>query len=106
MRMAVVATLVVFIAGTAKAQSLGSMEIANQLGSVLAAEQFCGLSYNKTAISKFIDAKVSAKDMGFAPMLETMVAGAKFQQNGMSQSLKTAHCRQINRVAKAYGFIN
>ena len=106
MRIAVVATLVVFLAGAAKAQSMDSMEIANQLGSVLASEQFCGLSYNQDAISKFIDTKVAAKDMGFAPMLETMVAGAKFQQNGMSQSLKTAHCRQISRVAKAYGFIN
>jgi hypothetical protein len=88
----------------AMSQSLETMTLANNLGSVLASEEKCGLSFNQKAIEAFIEKKVSADDMGFASTLNTMTSGSKAQLQRMSQSALTAHCTQIRRVAKSYGF--
>jgi len=82
-----------------------SMETANNLGSVIAAEKFCGLKYDQEAISKFIQANVKDTDIGFASTLSSMVNNHKFIQESMSKSQKTAHCHQISRVAKRFGFV-
>jgi hypothetical protein len=83
-----------------------STQIALELGSVLASEAECGLSYNQQAIEAFIERKVDASDMGFASTLQAMTSGSKFQIEGMTPSQRTAHCVQIRRVAKKYGFVN
>jgi hypothetical protein len=82
-----------------------SLLLANELGSVLAAEDFCGLSYDQAAIQAFIESKVKADDMGFAGDLQMQTQGQAYFQNQMSISQKTAHCAQIVRVAKSYGFV-
>jgi hypothetical protein len=89
----------------AQATNLDSMDLAHQLGSVLAAEEFCGLTYKQDAIVRFVEKKVRADDMAFASTLEMMTAGQKVTQQGMSVSAKIAHCTQIRRVAKSQGFI-
>jgi hypothetical protein len=76
-----------------------------KLGSVLGSEEFCGLDYDQAAIEGFIEKNVSANDMGFAEELNMMTEGTKAQNESMSQSSKTAHCAQIRRVAKSYGFV-
>lgn len=81
------------------------MQLANSLGSLLAAESLCGLAYDQSAIQAFIDQKVPADDLRFAPELQMMTNGAKYQQQDMSASMKTALCRQMQRAAKSYGFI-
>ncbi|WP_244560180.1 signal recognition particle [Bosea sp. TND4EK4] len=88
------------------AQDLKSMTLANELGSVLASEELCDLSYNQSAIAAFIEKRVKADDLGFATNLRMMTAGQEFQLKGISASSKTAHCAQIRRVAKAYGFVS
>lgn len=85
-------------------QSLETMTLATNLGSVLASEEKCGLSFNQKAIEAFIEKKVSATDMGFPSLLNTMTTGSKAQLQRMSQSALTAHCVQIRRVAKSYDF--
>jgi hypothetical protein len=98
--------LVALIVPTAaQATNLDSMDLAHQLGSVLAAEEFCGLTYKQEAIVGFVEKKVRADDMGFAATLEMMTAGQKVTQQGMSASAKIAHCTQIRRVAKSHGFV-
>ncbi len=87
------------------AQGLESMSLANELGTVLASEEACGLTFDQTAIAAFIGAKVPADDMSFASTLNMMTEGQKYQMEGMSASSKTAHCTQIKRVAASYGFI-
>jgi len=47
---------------------------------------------------------VPADDMTFASSLNMQVIGVKAFQKEMSASQKTAHCTQIARVAKSYGF--
>lgn len=86
------------------ARALDTVDVANSLGSVIASEEACGLQYDQDAIKRFIDAKVPADDMGFPNMLNMMTQGASYSIRSMSASAKAAHCRQIERVAKSYGF--
>jgi len=77
---------------------------AMKLGNVLAAETACGLSYDQAGIAAVIEQNVKADDMGFPSALQLMTAGAEADPGDMSQSEVTAHCTQIRRLAKAYGF--
>jgi hypothetical protein len=88
----------------ASAQSFDSMQIAMDLGSVLGSEEACGLEFDQSAIAGFIEDKVAADDMSFASNLQTMTMGQEYQLADYSKSALTAHCTQISRVAKSYGF--
>lgn len=90
----------------AMTQSMASMTAAMNLGSVLAAESFCGLTYDQDAISDWIDANTDPGDMGFASSLSLMTDGAGYELQGMTDSSRTAHCRSIERTARHYGFID
>lgn len=81
-----------------------SMEVASNLASVLASEEPCGLTYDQAAIEAFIADKVPADDMNFTGMLTLMQRGNAAQIREMSASARTAHCAQIKRVVKSYGF--
>lgn len=87
------------------AQSMASMTLATDLGNILASEEICDLTYDQAAISAFIESKVPADDMSFPSMLQTMTMGQEYTLKDMSASGRTAHCTQISRVAKSYGFI-
>ena len=82
-----------------------SMTLAHELGSVLASEAACGLTYDQDAIAAFIEKKVPADDMGFPSSLNMMTVGSEAQIADMSTSAKTAHCTQIRRIAKSNGFL-
>lgn len=95
---------IVVVAPAAAWSDLERMTTANALGSVLGSEKACGLSYKQDAIERFIEKKVPASDMEFATNLTMMTTGNRVQVDEMSPSQKAAHCRQISRVAKSYGF--
>ena len=99
------AVLALAAVGLAGAQNFDSMRLATDLGDVLASEEFCGLTYDQDAISTFIESKVKADDMSFTSTLRMMTDGVRYGLADMTDSQKTAHCRQTERVAKAYGFI-
>ena len=82
-----------------------NLEKAQNLGSILAAESMCGFTYKKRAISRWIDENTDPSDMGFASTLQLMTDGASFNQNGMSESSRTAHCRSVERSARHFEFI-
>lgn len=105
MRTFMLAVATIFVAEVAIADSLASMEKATNLGSVIASEEFCDLTFDQDAIEDWIDQNVDPDDMGFPSTLNMMVMGSEFQHEGMSKSAKTAHCRSIKRVAKRYGFV-
>lgn len=92
------------VLSTGAAFAADSNQVAMALGDVLAAEQACGFAYDQAAIETFIDKNVDAADMEFSSTLNMMTAGSKFSLDQMSPSQKTAHCRQVGRVAKSYGF--
>ncbi|GHA13266.1 hypothetical protein GCM10007989_04810 [Devosia pacifica] len=102
---AIITGLLMAVALPAVGQDFGSMNTAVELGTVLGSEEACGLSYDQEAITAFIEAEVAADDMSFASTLQTMVMGQEMQINELSASAKTAHCAQITRVARSYGFI-
>lgn len=87
-----------------KPAAAGEPNLALNLGTVLGSEEFCGLTYDQGAIEAFIEKRVAADDMSFAAELNTMTNGTKIENQDMSPSEKTAHCTQIRRVAKAFGF--
>ena len=84
---------------------LDRMKLSSSLGDILASEKPCGLIYKQDAISKFINSKVPPSDMEFPSHLDMQTQGRAIMLKEMSASSKTAHCRQIERVAKSYGFI-
>jgi hypothetical protein len=106
MRRIIVLAVVAGLTGaSAVAGSIDSMNLANEIGSIIASEEVCGLTYDQAAISAFIESKVPASDMSFPSTLNMMVKGNALQLEGMSPSAKTAHCTQVRRVAKSYKFI-
>lgn len=106
MHRSVIAFAFVAVSGSAYSDSLKTMQVANELGAMLASEKICEITFDQSAIEKYIDKHVDASDMSFASMLSTMTSGQEFQINGMSASSKTAHCAQIRRSAKAQGLLS
>lgn len=92
-------------AATAQMDDMQAMSAAMALGSVLAAEQFCDLTYDQDAIAAHIAKTVPPERMDFANTLQTMTMGAEFNQQSMSASSKTAHCAAIRQSATHFGFI-
>lgn len=80
-------------------------QLATDLGTVLAAEEMCGLEYSQDAIAAFIEANVPADDMSFAGNLADIVMVEGLTNGEMSKSAQTAHCAQIKRVAIHNKFI-
>ena len=83
-----------------------SSDVALELGTVLASEAFCDLSYDHNAIEAYIQKNVPADDMSFPSMLNMMTSGSEEQFREMSPSAKAAHSAQIRRIAKSFRFVN
>lgn len=102
--MRTVVLCLVLVCSASWASAKDTTTLANELGTVLAAEEFCDLSFDQAAIGAFIDKNVRATDMSFASMLNLMISGHKVSHAQMGAAQKTAHCRQVARVAKSLGF--
>lgn len=87
------------------AQAENGMTLANQLGTLLGAENACHLSYDQAAIQRFIARKMPENDLSFGSMLQMMVAGEKIEIEDMSPPTLTAFCSQNERVARSNSFI-
>lgn len=88
--------------------AMGDLEMmtkANELGSVLASEQICGLSYDQAAIAAWIEGNIPPDAMGFASNLSLQTQGAAYMLNSLSPSARTAHCAAISQTARHYGFV-
>lgn len=101
----VMSFVLTFIAPAFAWSDLDRMTAATALGNLLGSEQACDLVFDQTAVAAYIDKTVPADDMEFPPMLDMMTRGTEVQVGEMTQSRKTAHCRQVERAAKANGMI-
>jgi len=101
----ILAPLLIFATVALAAPKRNSTQVALELGTVLAAEDFCGLSYDQEMIASYIEKNVAADDMGFPSTLQLLTAGKQSEHKNMSATAKAAHCTQIRRAAKANGFI-
>ena len=90
--------------GQSSGAKLDSFMLANDLATVIAYEEACGLKYDQEAIAAFIKANVGENDMTFASTLRTMIFGAKAAAEKAAASEKTAICTQVARSAATYGF--
>lgn len=88
------------------ADDFDTIRAATDLGSVLAAEAPCGLTYDQAAIEAYIDGLGIEANMGFVSTLSMMTQGAEFNQRDLSESARTAHCRAVTLTARHYGFID
>jgi len=98
-------TAVAALTISASAQDMKSIQTATELGSVLASEELCKLSFDQAAIAAYIEANVAADDMSFPSTLTMMISGSEYQLSSLSGSALTAHCTQIARIAKSYNFV-
>jgi hypothetical protein len=98
-------TVLALAASGDAARGQGSMRLAIDLGDVLGSETICGLTYDQAGIAAFIEKSVPANDMSFTSNLRMMTDAAQSENAELSGSAKTAHCAQITRVARSYGFI-
>jgi hypothetical protein len=102
-----VAVAVVLLApAAAMAQSdLDTMELASNLGAVLAGGDKCGYTFDSSAIIAFVRENVPADDMGFAALLNTMTIGAGGQLDSLSDSAFIAQCAVVEQTAWHFGFM-
>ncbi|MEP2980453.1 MAG: signal recognition particle [Lentilitoribacter sp.] len=82
-----------------------SIQLAQNLGNLIASEQYCDLSYSQEAIADFVEMNVSAEDMEFPSRLEGFITLSNFTLESKSLTAKMAHCTQITRLAKSHRFI-
>ena len=93
-------------ASGASAQFLDTYEAATNLGTILAAESFCGFQYQHSAITGWIDQNIRPDDMSFPDLLSVVTDGAVYELQNMGQSQRVAHCHSVERIARHYGFID
>ncbi len=79
--------------------------IALSLGELLGSEEACGLAFDQPAIEAFIDKNAPADDMTFTTTMNIFARPMPDEIAKMSVSQRTAHCAQMRRVAKAFGFV-
>ena len=102
MKLALLGTLIaVAFSWTAAAGSY----LYHNLGTVIGSETYCGLTYDQGAIKAFIEKHVTSRDLDFVGDLDMRVSNVGSAVEHMSASQKAAHCTQVTRAAKSYGFI-
>lgn len=104
-RIKLFSALIFFFPIKLMAQEADSTQLALHLGDLLASETLCKLSFKQEAIERFIDERVRADDLSFPSQLSLFTDGKRYEQKSMSESQKTAHCRQTARLAESYGFV-
>lgn len=98
--------ITVLFATSAHAFNAQNARVASDLGSLLASEELCDLSFNHDAIDAYIDEHVDHSDMGFASSLTGQITVSAFSLRDMSESAKRAHCRAIAATARAHDLID
>ena len=101
--LAALATLTALVA-PATAAKLSKVELAMEVGLVMASEEYCSLRYDHDGIAAWIDEKIAPNDIEFPQLLSTHTSLSGYQLEKMTPAQKAAHCRMMERAAKAYGF--
>lgn len=105
MRLVLVGLMLFGSGAIASAANFDEQKVANDLGTVLAAEDVCGLSYDQDAIQKYVTEIVPSDVTSFPGTLGLWTRTRKDQMQTMTGSEKTAQCTSIKNIAKSYGFL-
>ena len=99
-----IAATILLVGTVQSGQAKDSASVAVELGSVIASEELCGLTYNQAAIRAFIEKNVDADDTQFAVTLEAMVETGRWGFKDTSSKDRALHADR--RVAKSFGSSN
>lgn len=102
----VLAGLTFFALGaTVQAEEFNAELTAINFGTILAAEEPCGMSYQPSAIQKYVADIVPAEDVGFPATLTRWTRMQKSRVDDMTASEKVAYCASSRQTAAKLGFI-
>lgn len=106
MRLLIAPAVMLMLCGQSAAEGIDPDKAASSLGNVLASEEVCQLHYDQAAIATWVETNIAETDMEFPATLARMVRGFKYELGEQSPSERTAHCAQVRRLAKTFGFTN
>lgn len=98
------ATAFAMAASTASAQ-LSTYEMREELATVVAAEEYCGLTYDQEAIFAYVEANAPTDDIYFATDLRLAIEIEVSRLSEMMDLTKNTHCRAVETVAGQRGFL-
>ena len=82
-----------------------SRQAVATIGSLIAAERFCGLKYDDDMITVWVDDRVHHSDRSFFAKLDTAIVQNERRQYAMSGAARQAHCSNVFAAANHYGFL-
>jgi len=75
------------------------------IGSLIAAERFCGLRYDADILNVWIDDRVHRSNRDFFNQLDATITRSERRQHVMTGPARQAHCRSVFAAASHYGFL-
>lgn len=99
------AILFIFILFMTSPSVANSGDLAEKLALLFASEKFCAFKYNQNNIKKYIKQNISEDDIRFPQELKFRLHSAKISLKMYKTSEKTAHCTQVERIARKLKFI-
>lgn len=84
---------------------LEAYQLSSDLGTLLAAEELCELTFDEQAVAAYISETVPAERIDFAAKLQGMTAMSRLSLDNLSPSGKAAHCAAVTKSAKHLGFV-
>jgi hypothetical protein len=102
--MRLTALLLCLATPAAAMNDMEEMQAASTLGSLLASEKPCKLTYDQTAVAAWITANIPPERIGFASQLQMMTMGQGMFVDGLTGSGLTAHCTSVAQSARHLGF--
>jgi len=82
-----------------------SRQAVATIGSLIAAERFCGLKYDDDMITVWVDDRVHHSDRSFFNRLDTAIVQNERRQHAMTGAARQAHCSTVFATANHYGFL-
>lgn len=100
------AVIVLTLCTWARAGDFDLFAVSEGLGSLIASEEPCGLTFSHDAVGRWIEANVPADNIDFPNFLDRAIEGHKMAIADLSATALVARCAQIARAAKSHGFID
>ncbi|MEM6384352.1 MAG: hypothetical protein AAF739_16900 [Pseudomonadota bacterium] len=101
--MRIIAMIACLIATPAFADD--QLNLASELGRMLAFEEFCGLHYRYNALVDFTQENVDPDNVDFNTVLQASFRARSREREEMTAAMLIIQCTQIEQTARSFGFI-
>ncbi|NKC04266.1 hypothetical protein [Brucella haematophila] len=105
MKLVLAGLALIALSATVHAEEFNAELTAINFGTILAAEEPCGMSYEPAAIEKYVADNVPAEDVGFPATLTRWTRMQKSRVGDMTPSEKVAYCATARQTAAKLGFV-